>query len=88
MNLNGNVWFTPVLRHSHAAVASLQRLTPATGVCSTVGLSPGNVVYVQAGRPKKRFSFGYLFLNINITNVFGAKKRVGHACICPRMVTG
>ena len=24
----------------------------------------------------------------NITNVFCAKKRVGHACICPRMVTG
>ena len=41
---------------------------------------------VQAGRPKKRFLFGHLFLNI--TNVFCAKKRVGHACICPRMVTG
>ena len=44
--------------------------------------------YVQAGRPKKRFLLGHLFLNINITNVFCAKKRVGHACICPRMVTG
>ena len=42
---------------------------------------------LQAGRPsKKRFLFGHLFLNI--TNVFCAKKWVGHACICPRMVTG
>ena len=39
-----------------------------------------------AGRPKKRFLFGHLFFNI--TNVFCAKKRVGHACICSRMVTG
>ena len=41
---------------------------------------------LQAGRPKKRFLFGHLFFNI--TNVFCAKKRVGHACICPRVVTG
>ena len=34
---------------------------------------------------KKSFLFGHLFFNI--TNVFCAKKRVGHACICPRMVT-
>ena len=32
------------------------------------------------------FAFGHLFLNV--TNVFCDKKRVGHACICPRMVTG
>ena len=44
------------------------------------------LIEIQAGRPKKRFLFGHLFLNI--TNVFCAKKRVGHACICPRMVTG
>ena len=37
---------------------------------------------LQAGRPKKSFLFGHLFLNI--TNIFWAKKRVGHACICPR----
>ena len=35
---------------------------------------------------KKRFLFGPLFFNI--TNVFCAKTWVGHACICPRMVTG
>ena len=34
---------------------------------------------LQAGRPKKRFLFGHLFLNI--PNVFCAKKRVGHDCI-------
>ena len=28
------------------------------------------------------------FFQIYITNVFCAKKRVGHACICPMMVTG
>ena len=42
--------------------------------------------YVQAGRPKKSFLFGPFFFNI--TNVFCAKKRVWHACICPRIVTG
>jgi len=57
-------------------------------------------ILLQAGRPKKRFLFGHLFLNtssprqdrlfiwtpfLNIPNVFCAKKRVGHACICPRM---
>ena len=35
---------------------------------------------------KTGFLFGHLFFNI--TDVFCAKKRVGHACICPRMVTG
>ena len=59
-----------------------------------------NLTYVRAGRPenmylvqsqasswlgKKSFFFGHLFFNI--TNVFCAKKRVRHACICPRMVT-
>ena len=44
-------------------------------------------ILIQAGRPKKRLLFGHLFFN-NITNVFCAKKRVGHACTCPRMVTG
>ena len=43
-------------------------------------------IQIQAGRPKKRFLFGHLLLNI--TNVFCAKKRMGHACICPRMVSG
>ena len=41
---------------------------------------------IQAGRPKKSFLFGHIFSHI--TNAFCAKKRVGHACICPRMVTG
>ena len=41
---------------------------------------------LQARLAKKSFLFGHLFFNI--TNVFCAKKRVGHACICPRMVTG
>ena len=36
--------------------------------------------------PQEKVLFGHLFFNI--TNVFCAKKRVGHACICPRMVTG
>jgi len=38
---------------------------------------------VHAGRPKRLISLlGHLFFNL--TNVFCAKKRVGHACICPR----
>tara|TARA_B100000524_G_scaffold221454_1_gene116735 strand:- start:1096 stop:1410 length:315 start_codon:yes stop_codon:yes gene_type:complete len=44
------------------------------------------MLVVQAGRLVKTFLFRHLFLNI--TKVFCAKKRVGHACICPRMVTG
>ena len=44
-----------------------------------------NILVLQAGLAKKSFFFGHLFFNI--TNVFCAKKRVGHACICPRMVT-
>ena len=28
------------------------------------------------------------FFSIYIRNVFCTKTRVGHACICPRMVTG
>ena len=55
------------------------------------------------GLAKKSFFFGHLFFNtswppqeklfiwslfFNITNVFCAKKWVGHACICPMMVTG
>ena len=53
--------------------------------------SPVHFIYyptysLQAGRPKKSFLFGPCFFNI--TNVFCAKKWVGHACICPRMVTG
>jgi len=37
-------------------------------------------IQAQAGRPKKRvLLFGHLFFNI--TNVFCAKKRVGHACM-------
>ena len=43
-------------------------------------------VRIQARLAKNNFFFGHLFFNI--TNVFCAKKRVGHACICPRMVTG
>ena len=41
------------------------------------------VVYKLAA--PRFFLFGHLFFNI--TNVFCAKKRVGHDCICPRMVT-
>ena len=41
---------------------------------------------LQARLAKRSFLFGHLFFNI--TNVFCAKKRVGHACICPRMDTG
>ena len=41
---------------------------------------------VQASRLKKLSLFGHLFFNI--TNVFCAKKRVGHACICPRNQDG
>ena len=36
--------------------------------------TPCSIEYVQAGRPKKRFLFGHLFLNITKTNVFCAKK--------------
>ena len=35
---------------------------------------------------KKSFLFGHLFFNI--TDFSCAQKRVGHACICPRMDTG
>ena len=45
-------------------------------------------IQIQAGRPKKRFLLLFGHLLLNITNVFCAKKRMGHACICPRMVTG
>ena len=38
-------------------------------------------------RQEKLFIWPPFFL-IYITNVFCAKKRVGHACICPKMVTG
>ena len=40
--------------------------------------------------PRKAFFLATFFsisFNMNITNVFCAKKQVGHACICPRMVT-
>ena len=40
---------------------------------------------LQARLAKNGFFFGHLFFNI--TNVLCAKRRVGHACICPRMVT-
>ena len=54
----------------------------------TYGCVLCNTVYkLAAGRPKKRFLFGHLFFEYK-TNVFCAKKRVGHACVCPRMVTG
>ena len=53
----------------------------ASSICMYV-----HSVHIQAGRPKKSFLFGPFFFNI--TNVFSAKKWVGHACICPRMVTG
>ena len=43
----------------------------------------------HGGRPKKRFFIWPPFFQyVHITNVFCAKKRVGHACICPRMDTG
>ena len=51
-----------------------------------VGVEARLFPIVQAGRPKNSFLFGPLFFNI--TNVFWAKKWVGHACVCPRMVTG
>ena len=38
--------------------------------------------------PRKAFYLTTFFsMYTYITNVFCAKKRVGHACICPRMVT-
>ena len=43
-------------------------------------------VFIQACRPKSSVFCAYLLLNI--TNVFCAKTRLGHAYICPRMVTG
>ena len=41
---------------------------------------------IQARRSKTLSLFGHLFFNI--THVFCAKKRVGHACICPMMDIG
>ena len=40
---------------------------------------------LAAAPPQEASLLGHLFFNI--PNVFCAKKRVGHACICPRMVT-
>ena len=58
----------------------------ATAILQALVLQPVLGRALQARRPKKMFLFGHLFLNI--TNVLCAKKRLGHACICPRMVTG
>ena len=49
--------------------------------CTYSPLAPQSYVLLQAGRPKKRFLFGHLFFNI--TNVFCAKKWVGHIQACP-----
>ena len=51
----------------------------------SVGLTTVPRTRLQARLAKNGFFFGHLFFNI--TNGFCAKKRVGHACICPRMVT-
>ena len=57
----------------------------------TRGLSSADGIHIQARRlakkskRRKSFLFGHLYFNI--TNIFCANKRVGHACICPRMVT-
>ena len=83
------------LRRVYSRFESLQlRCYGSRGWPRTVGhelfwFVPLYFCTVQARRPKKRFLFGHIFFNI--TNVFCAKKRVvlvGHACICPRMVTG
>ena len=41
-------------------------------------------IHIQARLAKTGFLFGHLFFNT--TNVFCAKKRVGHACTGPSMV--
>ncbi len=54
-------------------------------VCAPIPEATICILYIQACRPKKSYLFGHLFFNI--TNAFCAKTKLGHACICPRMVT-
>ena len=77
-----------------------ERAAPRRGGTSALACRKAST-YVQARRLKKSFLFcgvlqarlakksffffGHLFFNI--TNVFCAKQRAGHTCICPRMVT-
>ena len=43
-------------------------------------------LYLACSRLEKTFFCAHLFFSI--TDVFCAKKRLGHACICPRMYSG
>jgi len=70
---------------SSAWLASISNASTTWGRSLADGIHTSTIT-IQAGRPKKRLLFGHLFLNT--TNVFCAPKQVGHACICPRMVTG
>ena len=47
----------------------------------------GTSLFAAAALQRQAFYLA-TFFNITKTNVFCAKRRVGHACICPRMVTG
>ena len=57
------------------------RSQPKSGLLRTVQ-------YAVYGTRLAKNGFFFCHLVFNITNVFCAKKRVGHACICPRMITG
>ena len=54
--------------------------------CTYVGILCTYLFWSTSSLGQEKLFFGHLFFNR--TNVFCAKKRVGHACICPRMVTG
>ena len=82
-------WVASLLEGGKLFLSSPQAILPLpfVFVCSFFSR------WVQAPAPRRGFylatflPFGF-YLFLNITNVFCAKKRVGHACICPRMITG
>ena len=81
-----------MLRYSTLGEASYRVVHNTPEYCNTANtLAENEQGEVHTSWPPQEnvFICPPFFANIiiNITNVFCAKKRVGHACICPRMVT-
>ena len=76
-------WPNEKLFLARRACSSLALLARVFFVVSSLGLLQYSLYDqgIQAYLAKKSFLFGHHFSNI--TNVSCAKKRVGHACICP-----